>query len=66
MNLKLAAIVDCYRTGQTEIVTDAYSTACPVSLERKRLDTNHLTQLTDRTVLKETFDLPDEGVAWRL
>ena len=64
VNLKLAAIVDCYRTGQTEIVTDAYSTACPVSLERKRLDTSHLIAINrDRTVLKETFDLPDEGVA---
>ncbi len=62
VNLKLAATVDCYRTGMAEVVTDAYSTACPVNLEKKRLDTSHLLAIkTDKSTIRETFDLPPEG-----
>lgn len=63
VNIKIMATVHCYRTGMTEIVSDAYSTACPVRLEMKRLNTSHLTAIQrDNATVRETFDLPSEGV----
>ena len=64
VNMKLLASVQCYRTGMAEIVADAYSSCCPLRLESKRLDTQHLISIRhDTSTVRETFDLPAEGVA---
>ncbi len=64
VNIKLIASVQCYRTGMTEVVTDAYSTRCPLKSESRRLDTECLKaiQHSDSTI-RESLDLPEDGVA---
>lgn len=64
VNIKVLALVQCYRTAACEVVTDAYSAYCPLRLETKRLDTAHLVGIRrDTAVVKESLDLPPEGVA---
>ncbi|HBT63621.1 MAG TPA: hypothetical protein DEB10_03025, partial [Ruminococcaceae bacterium] len=63
VNIKMTTAVDCYKTGMCEIVSDAYSSSCPVMLERKRIDTSHLMAIhRDASTIRETFDLPSDGV----
>ncbi len=64
VNIKLGAAVQCYKTGMAEIVTDAYCARCPLQLETKRLETEHLAAVRRSTsTVKETLDLPAQGVA---
>ncbi|HIZ20331.1 MAG TPA: DUF3794 domain-containing protein [Firmicutes bacterium] len=64
VNVKLAACVQCFRNGMAEVVTDAYSTRCPLRLETKRLDAECLKAVrSSDSVIKETLDLPEDGVA---
>lgn len=64
VSVKLCAQIQCYRTGASEVVTDAYSALCPLKLETTRLDTQHLTAVRRETsVVKEAFDLPADGVS---
>lgn len=64
VNFKLTACVQCYRTEMAEVVTDAYSSSCPIQCESKRLDTRHLIDIRrDNPVVRETFDMPAENVA---
>ena len=64
INVKLLATVQCYRTGAAEVVTDAYSAYCPLRLDSKRMDTSYLTAVRrDTAVVKESLELPPEGVA---
>lgn len=64
VSIKIAAQIQCYRSGAAEVVTDAYSALCPLKLETARLDTRHLTAVRRETsVLKETFELPPDGVS---
>lgn len=64
VNMKLSADVQCYKTGMAEIVTDAYSTRFPLQIDSKRLETEHLKAIRRCTsTVKQTFDLPPEGVA---
>ena len=61
---KISAQVQCYRTGTTEIVTDAYSTLYPLKMETMPLNTSHLTDiLTDTTTVREALELPSAEVA---
>ncbi|HIW73538.1 MAG TPA: DUF3794 domain-containing protein [Firmicutes bacterium] len=64
VNVKLLACVQCYRSGLAEVVTDAYSTCCPLNLETRRLDTECLKAVrhSDSTI-KETLDLPEDGAS---
>lgn len=51
-------------TGAAEVVTDAYSAYCPLRLDSKRMDTSYLTAVRrDTAVVKESLELPPEGVA---
>lgn len=64
VNVKLCARVQCYKNGASEVVTDAYSVRCPVSLESKPLQTEHLLDVTRSTcVVKQMLDLPPDGIA---
>lgn len=64
VSVKLVAQIQCYRTGASEVVTDAYCTDCPVKLETKRLDTQQLTGIRrDMNTVKEALELPPDGVA---
>lgn len=64
VNIKIMAMVQCYRTGGSEVVTDAYSAYCPLKMENKRLDTMHLLGIRrDTAVIKESLELPPEGIA---
>lgn len=64
INVKILASVQCYRNGMAEVVTDAYSTCCPLSLETRRLDTECLKDIRHSdSIIKETLDLPEDGVA---
>lgn len=64
ISIKLTACVQCYRNGLAEVVTDAYSTCCPLNLESRRLDTECLKAVrqSDSTI-RETLDLPEDGAA---
>lgn len=56
VSIKLAAQLQCYRTGSSEVVIDAYSARCPLKLETDRLDTQHLMHVRRETnVVKEAF-----------
>lgn len=64
VSIKLAAQLQCYRTGSSEVVIDAYSARCPLKLETDRLDTQHLMHVRRETnVVKEAFELPPDGVS---
>lgn len=61
VSTKLLAMVRCYRTGQAEVVTDAYSARCPLSMNAKRLSVSQLLGIRrDTQTVRETFDLPSE------
>lgn len=63
VNIKLTAAVQCYRTGMAEVVTDAYSTRCPLRMDSKRVDTECLKAVRRNDVtVKETLDLPGDDV----
>lgn len=64
VNMKVTATVYGYRTGMAEVVTDAYSTRCPLKLENQRVDTEHMIAIRRGTSsVKETLDLPSDGIA---
>ncbi len=61
VSVKLLATVRCYRTGQAEVVTDAYSSRCPLSLNTKRLSVSQLLGIRRETeTVRESFDLPSD------
>ncbi len=63
VNFKMLACVQCHRAGMAEIVTDAYSSSCPIQLETKRLDTRHLIAVrSDDSIVRENFDMPAENI----
>ncbi len=63
-NLKLMVQVQCYQTGSCEVVTDAYSSHCPVQLETGHLSTSCLSHIRrDTCTVKESFELPPDGIA---
>lgn len=64
VSVKLNAAVQSYRTGMAEIVTDAYSTACPLKLESRPLETSHLQAVRHATsTVRDSLELPPDGVA---
>lgn len=64
VNVKLCARLQCYRTGTSEVVTDAYSVRCPLHLETRPLQAEHLLDITRTTcVVKQTLDLPPDGIS---
>ena len=64
VSIKLQAQVQCYRTGASEIITDAYLTSCPLKLDTRRVETQQLLGIRkDVCPVKETLELPPEGVA---
>ena len=64
INIKLLAQIQCFRTGASEVVTDAYSALCPLKMDSRRLDTEHLLGVKrDNTVVKESLELPPDGVS---
>ena len=64
VSFKLTASVQCHRTDMVEIVTDAFSSSCPVECQSRRLDTRHLIAVRhDSPVIHETFDMPSENIA---
>lgn len=64
VNVKIQAYVQCYRTGSSEVIVDAYSAHYPLQTENRRLDTEHLLGVyRDKRTLKEKMDLPPDGVA---
>ena len=64
VSIKLTAQLQCYRTGSSEVVIDAYSARCPLKLETGRLETQHLMHVRRETnVVKEAFELPPDGVS---
>ncbi|MCI8553820.1 MAG: DUF3794 domain-containing protein [Clostridiales bacterium] len=64
VNVKLCARIQCYRSGTSEVVTDAYSARCPVRLETKPLQTEHLLEVNRTTcIVKQSLELPPDGIA---
>ena len=64
VNVKLCARIQCYRTGTSEVVTDAYSIRCPLHMDVRPLQAEHLLDITRSTcVVKQTLDLPPDGVS---
>ncbi len=56
VSIKLQAQVQCYRTGASEIITDAYLTSCPLKLDTRRVETQQLLGIRKRR-------LPGQGDA---
>lgn len=64
VSIKLNAQIQCYRTGNTDVVVDAYSTQYPLKLETGRVNTRHLEHIRrENCVLKEALDLPPDGIS---
>ncbi len=64
VSIKLNAQIQCYRTESTDVVTDAYSTKCPLRLETGRVSTQQLEHIRrENSVLKEAFELPPDGIS---
>lgn len=63
VNVKLQADIRCYQTGTAEVVTDAYSTRCPLSIQTKPLEVFQLVGIRrDTPVFRDTFDLPTDNI----
>lgn len=61
--IKLLAQIQCHRAGTAEVVTDAYSTKCPLKLETRQMHTSQLTDiLTNSSMVHEKLELPSEEV----
>lgn len=62
LSAKLLLTVQCWRTAEAEVLTDAYSTRFPLHLERGTLTARRLQRLGCQTVtVRQTVDLPAEG-----
>lgn len=64
VSIKLTARIRCIRSEEVSVLTDLYSTRCPLHLETKPLETEQLTGIhRDTEVIKQTFDLPPDDIA---
>lgn len=64
VSVKLMAHILCTRSEEATLLTDAYSTRCPLHLESRTVETEELLGIhRDTETLREVFDLPPDDIA---